>query len=79
VSAWSCDWWGQQSWLGRWSGPVLGRYHLEGVIWFLFERITLIQDVNCRHWEGGSSRWLWLLVINMLSVLSFLESKVITK
>jgi hypothetical protein len=32
-------------WLVRkvvwWSGPVLGSYHLEGVIWFLFDRINL--------------------------------------
>jgi hypothetical protein len=58
-----------------WSGPVLGSYHLEGVIWFLFKRITLARDVNCPLREGGSSRWLWFLVMKMLSVLSFLESK----
>jgi hypothetical protein len=37
---------------GRWSGPDLGTYHLEGVIWFLFDTITLAQD-NCPHREGG--------------------------
>jgi hypothetical protein len=58
---------------------VLGNCHLEGVIWFLFERITLVWDVNCSHWEGGSSWWLLFLVIKMLSVLFFLESKVIVK
>jgi hypothetical protein len=69
----------KQSWSGRWSGSVLGSYYLEGVIWFLFERITLVWDVNCSHWEGGSSRWLRFLVIKMLSILSFLESKAIAK
>jgi hypothetical protein len=76
------DWRNLQSWSGRWSGPVLGSYHLEGVIWFLIERITLVWDVNCSHWVGGggdSSRWFWFLVIKTLSVLSFLESKVIAK
>jgi hypothetical protein len=61
------------------SGPVLENYHLEGVIWFPFERITWAQDVNCPHWEGGRSKWLLFLVRKMLSVLSFLESKVIVK
>jgi hypothetical protein len=42
------------------------------------ERITLAQD-NSPHWDGGSSRWLQFIVINILSVLSFLESKVIVK
>jgi hypothetical protein len=31
------------------------------------------------YWGSGSSTWLWFLVIKMLSVLSFLESKVIAK
>jgi hypothetical protein len=57
----------------------LGSYHLEGIIWFLFERITLAWDVNCSHWEGGSSRVLQFIVIKILSVLSFLEYKVIVK
>jgi hypothetical protein len=26
--------------------------------------------MNCSHWEGGSSRWLWFLVIKMLLVLA---------
>jgi hypothetical protein len=56
-----------------------GSYHLEGAIWHQFESITLAWDVNCPFWEGGSSRWLWFLVIKMLSVLFFLESKVICK
>jgi hypothetical protein len=52
---WCYDWWGCQSWSGKLSGSILGSYHLEGVIWFLFEGITLTWDVNCSHWEGGSS------------------------
>jgi hypothetical protein len=51
----------------------LGSYFLEGVIWFLFERITLAWDVNRPHWDGGSSRWLWFF-IKMLSVLSDKEN-----
>jgi hypothetical protein len=65
--------------VSRWFGPVLRSYLLEGIIWFLSESITLAWDVNGSHWEGGSSRWLWFLVIKMLSVLSFLKSKVIAK
>jgi hypothetical protein len=34
---------------------------------------------NCPQWEGGSSRWLQFIVIKILPVLSFLESKVILK
>jgi hypothetical protein len=26
-----------------WSGPDLGSYHLEEVIWLLFEKITLVR------------------------------------
>jgi hypothetical protein len=72
-------WLAEQSWSGRQSGPVLGGYHLEGVIWSLFERITLAWVINCPHWECGSSRWFWFLVIKTLSVLSFLKSKVTVK
>jgi hypothetical protein len=64
------DWWSQQSWSGRWSGPVLEMYHLEVIIWLLFEKILLAQD-NCPHWNGGSSSRLQFLVIKMLLVLFF--------
>jgi hypothetical protein len=63
---WSHDWWGQQTWSGRWSSS----YHLKGVIWVLFERIILAQD-NCPHCDGGSSRWHQFLVIKMYQFCPF--------
>jgi hypothetical protein len=53
-----------------------GTLSLEGVIWFLFERI---HGINCSHWKGGSSRELQFIVIKILSVLSFFGSMVIVK
>jgi hypothetical protein len=50
------DCWGQQSWSGQWTAPVLGNYHLDGIIWFLFERILGIIILTGRvAAPGGSS------------------------
>jgi hypothetical protein len=69
---------GKAVWPGRWSGPVLGSYQLERVIWFLrgllWLRITLLTGMVAA--PGGSR---WFLVIKMLSVLSFLEFELILK
>jgi hypothetical protein len=45
-----------------------GSYHLEGIIWFLFERIL---GIIWPHGEGGSSRWLQFIVIKIPILSSF--------
>jgi hypothetical protein len=38
-----------------WSGPVLGSYHLDGVIWLLFERILGIIVFTGKVADPGGS------------------------
>jgi hypothetical protein len=47
------------------SGPVLESYHLEGAIWFRFERISLAWDVNCPHWDSEVPHW-WQLQMALI-------------
>jgi hypothetical protein len=70
-----------------WTGEALNLSKADGLVQFWklspggSNLVPVREDSwdNCPHWEGGNFRWFQFFVIRILSVLSFLEYKVIVK